>query len=95
MRQLIARIEDDLHARLRAEAAAQGRSLNSLVAETLAAAVGVHDQRRRMRERARATGVLVVPSASASPPSREQMLRANRGSGSALSDALADERSQS
>ncbi|MGH3728908.1 MAG: toxin-antitoxin system HicB family antitoxin [Micromonosporaceae bacterium] len=95
MRQLIARIDDDLHARLRAEAAAQGRSLNSLVAETLAAAVGTPDPRRRLRERVRAMGLLYVPPQPENPPSREEMLRANRGSGGALSEALEEERRHS
>ena len=38
MKQLIARIDDNLHARLKARAAAEGRTLNALVAEALEAA---------------------------------------------------------
>src|SRR5579884_3129290 len=39
VRQLITRLDDDLHARLRERAAAEGRSVNALVVEILAAAV--------------------------------------------------------
>ncbi len=94
MRQLIARIDDELHARLRAEAAAQGRSVNSLVTETLENALGLSSTKQGVRERARASGRLVTPPMPKNPPSRARMLRANRGSGTALSEALAAERSE-
>src|SRR5690242_4509077 len=61
MRQLIARVDDDLHARLRERAAHEGRSVNTLVNEILAAAVAGGDRRTALRMRARATGRLVLP----------------------------------
>ena len=92
MKQLIARIDDDLHARLKARAAAEGRSLNALVAEALelAAASG---RRADIRARARSAGLLVVPALPAGTGHRERVLRATRGAGTAASDALSADRS--
>jgi len=44
-RQLISRIDDALHARLKARAAADGRSMNGVVVEALEVAVGGKDER--------------------------------------------------
>lgn len=92
VRQLIARIDDDLHERLKARAAAEGRSLNSLVAEVLAAAAGGYD-RLSLRKCLERRGKLVVPAPPRRVPSRAVALRATRGLGSAASAALRRDRS--
>ena len=93
MKQLIARIDDDLHARLKARAAAEGRSLNALVAEALELAAASGDRRAGIRARARSAGLLVVPALPAGTGHRERVLRATRGAGTAASDALSADRS--
>lgn len=92
MRQLIARIDDTVHARLKRRAAAEGRSLNALVADVLRAAAGEATTRQAVRERARARGWLWTPSPPERVPSLEEVLAANRGSGGPVSDALAADR---
>ncbi|MGH3322070.1 MAG: FitA-like ribbon-helix-helix domain-containing protein [Streptosporangiaceae bacterium] len=92
MRQLIARIDDDVHARLKARAAAEGRSLNALVVAALTAAAGEANSPRAVRARARSTGRLVLPPSPERPPSRDEAIAATRGAGRATSEALAAER---
>jgi plasmid stability protein len=94
VRQLIARIDDDLHRRLKARAAAEGRSVNALVTDALTAAVAGSDERAHVRARAGAIGLLVLPLPEAPPPSRRQAIAATRGSGTAVSDALEAERAR-
>ena len=94
MRQLIARIDEDLHARLKRRAAADGVSLNALVTCLLADAVAGDDDRSRLARRLEATGRRVLPPAPpAGPPSRDAAVAATRGAGSAASEAVAAERS--
>lgn len=90
---MIARIDDDLHARLKARAAAEGRSLNALMTEVLAAAVSTGPT-ATVRARLARQGRLVVPPRSGPPPNREAALQSTRGAGHAASDALAAERAQ-
>jgi len=94
MKQMIARVDDELHARLKARAAAEGRSLNDLVTATLAAAVEQGTTRKTVRTRARFAGQLVVPDRPARVPSRKAALAATSGLGHAASDALAAERTE-
>jgi antitoxin FitA len=89
---MIARLDDDLHARLKARAAAEGRSVNELVIQALAAALDGGTSRRAVRERARATGRLVVPEPSGPTPPRDEVIAGTRGLGAAVSEALAAER---
>ncbi len=49
VRQLIARIDDELHARLKERAGAEHRSLNSLVRELLERGVAQDDARAQLR----------------------------------------------
>lgn len=88
MRQLIARIDDELHARLKARAAAEGRSLNDLVSEALAAAVGHRLSREGVRARAQSAGLLARVPGSRRPVDREAVIESTRGLGSAVSAAL-------
>lgn len=91
---MIARVDDELHRSLKERAAAEGRSLNDLVAETLAAAVRAPATRVSVRERARASGMLVTPATGSPPPSHEDMWEAAWGSGSSVSEALRADRDE-
>lgn len=94
VRQLIARIDDELHERLKARAAAERRSLNSLVQELLVQGLPGADERGRVRARAEASGLRVVPRPARRPPSREAAIAATRGAGRAASEGLAAERAR-
>jgi antitoxin FitA len=94
VRQLIARIEDELHERLKARAAAERRSLNSLVRELLVRGLPAGDEREQVRLRAEAAGLRVVPPLEQRPPSRDAAIAATRGAGRAASEALAAERAR-
>lgn len=93
-RQLITRIDEELHRKLKALAADEGRSLNALVTEILSGAVGGTDGRALVRARADAIGIRVVPRPERRPPSREAAIAATRGAGTAVSAALSEERSR-
>lgn len=95
MRQLIARIDDDLHARLKRRAAAEGRSLNALVTEALEAAAPGGDLPADVRARATARGVLADFEPPDGAPSLADVLTLTRGWGTAVSDALSAERAES
>jgi antitoxin FitA len=92
MRQLLARIDDELHESVRARAAAEGRSVNAVVAELLAAWVGETDPRAALRARLARDGRLVLPPRPTGVQDYEAVLEVNRGSQSAVSEALAAER---
>jgi|HubBroStandDraft_4_1064222.scaffolds.fasta_scaffold210880_1 hypothetical protein len=93
MRQLIARVEDDLHDRLKARAKADGRPLNAIVIDALEGALRQpSDDRARLRAKLASTGGLVVPPRPERTPSRAAAIAATRGAGSAVSEALAAER---
>jgi antitoxin FitA len=92
MRQLITRVDDELHERLKARAAAEGRSVNALVVELLSAAVEA-DPRSAVRRVLARRSRLVIPPVGPRPPSRSAVLRATRGAGSAAGEALDAERS--
>jgi len=95
VRQLIARIDEELHARLKQRAGAEHRSLNSLVRELLENGVAKDDARAQLRRRAEALGLLYVPPRpKRRPPSRDAVIAATRGSGTAVSEALAEERAR-
>lgn len=92
MKQLIARIDDSLHARLKQHAAEHGRSLNSLVVDVLEQAIADYQPRAGMRERARRSDRLVCPPGPARTPSWQEVEQATRGAGTAVSEALATDR---
>jgi plasmid stability protein len=93
VKQLITRLDDDLHASLKARAAAQRRSLNELVVETLAAAVAAPATKAGVRERARAAGMLVVPEPPSGAVAPADLRAGVAGTGKAVSSALHDDRS--
>jgi len=92
VRQLITRIDDLLHARLKERARAEGRSVNALVTELLEAGVGVDDRRRAFRERLRAEGRLVEPPRPENVLTLDEVLALSKGSGTAVSEALEADR---
>jgi plasmid stability protein len=91
MRQLIARIDDELHRRLKQQAAAEGRSLNALVEEFLQAGIAARDERELVRRRADMLG-LGVTSRRRRAPSRDAAIASTRGLGRVASRALDAER---
>ncbi|MDQ4118346.1 MAG: toxin-antitoxin system HicB family antitoxin [Actinomycetota bacterium] len=90
MKQLITRIDDDLHRRLKERAAEQDRSLNDLVRSVLEGALA--DDAATIRRRIEASGLRVVPPRPGAAPSREAVIESLRGCGPALTDALAADR---
>ncbi|MGH8965985.1 MAG: FitA-like ribbon-helix-helix domain-containing protein [Actinomycetes bacterium] len=90
MKQLIARIDDDLHRRLKERAAEQDRSLNDLVAGVLAAAV--ENDAGSLRRRIDRSGLRVLPPRPPAVRSRRDVIESTRGLGSPVSDALAADR---
>ncbi|OLS98044.1 hypothetical protein BJF90_41645 [Pseudonocardia sp. CNS-004] len=90
MKQLIARIDDDLHRRLKERAAEQDRSLNELVTTVLAAAV--QDDTESVRRRIDRSGLRVVPRRPAAVRSRDDVIRRLAGLGTPVSDALTADR---
>lgn len=90
MKQLIARIDDDLHRRLKERAAEQDRSLNDLVSSVLAAAVA--DDSASVRHRIENSGLRVFPPQPAVPVDRDAVIEQLRGTGTPVSDALFAER---
>jgi hypothetical protein len=98
MVQLTLRVQDELMPRLKAAAAAQGRSLNGWATAVLAAAVDpdlAGDEAERVRERLARAGLLVqVEDAPRSRPERAAVARARAaaGKGRPLSELVAEER---
>ena len=92
MRQLITRIDEDLHERLRARARAEHRSLASLVREALMAAVADAGDPTAVRERLERAGVVVRPDPPERVPTREEALEVTRGAGAGVSAALEADR---
>ncbi len=91
MRQLITRVDDDLHARLKQRAADEGVSMNALVTRILGDALAETPRERFLRQLER-EGRRYVPPQPASVPTDEELLDATQGSGSAVSDALRHDR---
>ena len=92
MRQVITRVEDELHARLKVAAAAQGISVNAFVVDALTAAIGGTTALETVRRRAEASGRRMVPPTPDTDPSWDEVLDAGAEAGTAVSEALAAER---
>ena len=90
VKQLIARIDDDLHRRLKQRAAEQDRSLNDLVASVLAASV--EDDAGAVRRRIDRSGLRVLPPRAVTARPRQEVLAGLAGLGTPVSDALAADR---
>lgn len=89
---MIARIDDELHARLKAKAASEGRSLNDLLTEALTVAVSGKDERAEVWANLAARGQRVVPPRPPRVPTAAALERLTQGMGAAASAALAAER---
>lgn len=93
MKQLIARIDDRLHARLKARAETEGRSMNALITEALEDAAPELSPREQLRERLRAAGRLYEPPPPTGPvPTLDEAIAMTRGAGKAASEALEHDR---
>jgi plasmid stability protein len=95
VRQLITRIDDDLHRRLKERARDQGQSVNSLVTAILEDAVPDETPSERYRRRLRAEGRLREFPVPDNPPSMEEVLEMLRGdAGRAVLEALEEDRAK-
>jgi plasmid stability protein len=92
VRQLITRIDEDLHRRLKRRAAAEGRSVNAMVGDLLRAAADTGNERDLVRARLRALGRLATIPGPRKAISREAAIALTRGAGTAASQALAEDR---
>lgn len=95
VRQLLLRVPDDVHRRLAARAAREGRSVNAVATEILDAAADADegDRRARLRARAAAMGVLRPSRAShVTSADRERIITATRGMGPVADRLIDDER---
>lgn len=95
MKQLLLRVPDDVHRRLAARAAREGRSINAVATELLdlAADVDQGDRRSRLRARAAAAGLLRSAPAPVLPPDERQgIIASTRGLGQVADALIADER---
>ena len=92
VRQLLARIDDDLHRRLKRRAAAEGRSLNAMVNEILRDAVARENGPDLLRARLKALGRLADVPRPRKALSRNAAIALTRGAGDAVSRALAEDR---
>ena len=90
MRQLIARVDDDLHARLKAKAKAEGRSLNALVNEALKAVAAEEETPTlRLRRRAAELGIELIPWGPAIDD-EDDFIASTKGMGTASQEILAE-----
>lgn len=90
MRQLIARIDDELHRRLKQRATEQDRSLNDLVTSILEAAVD--DDNGLLRQRINRSGLRVLPPTPTHARPRDEVIQQQQGAGRAVSQALEADR---
>lgn len=93
MRQLLARIDDALHARLKAIARAEGRSLNAVVTDALEDRAERFSARDAFRARLREAGKLVEIEVPENAPPLEEVRKMLRGdAGRAVLEALEEDR---
>lgn len=92
MRQLITRLDDELHARLKQRARDEGRSVNAVVTDLLNAVLSGEDEHARVHRRALAAGLLVDPPRTEEAPPRDMAIEATRGAGSTASASLDSDR---
>ncbi|GAA1215305.1 toxin-antitoxin system HicB family antitoxin [Prauserella alba] len=88
MKQLITRIDDSLHAKVKAKAEAEGRSVNDLVSGLLEAAVEDSETDEAWHRRLIADGTLVEFTPAGPVPSHEELEARLVGLGTAVGEAL-------
>lgn len=95
VKQLLLRVPEELHRRLLARAAREGRSLNAVATEILDAAAEADsgDRRAQIRAAAAASGVLrTLTARPVSAARRQRVIASTRGIGTQLDHLLDDER---
>jgi plasmid stability protein len=95
VKQLLLRVPEDIHRRLVARAAREGRSLNAVATEILDAAADADGRDRRAQARAAAAAAGTLRSVNARPASatrRRRIIESTRGLGPQIDRLLADER---
>lgn len=95
MKQILLRVPDDVHRRLTARAARDGRSLNALATEILDAAADADRGTRqdRLRAAAAAAGILQSrPGPGLSAAERKRAIASTRGLGPVVDRILGDDR---
>jgi plasmid stability protein len=93
VRQLITRIDDALHARLKERARDRGCSVNALVTEILDHAVPDETPRERFRRRLKERGMLREIEVPEDAPTLEEVREMLRGdAGKAVLEALEEDR---
>lgn len=95
MKQLLLRVPDEIHRRLTARAARDGRSVNAVATAILDAAVDADEGDRRARLRATAAILGVARAMPAQPVSaarRRRIVASTRGTGAILDRLLDEER---
>lgn len=105
MKQLLLRIDDDVHARLRERARRENRSINAIAGDILAVAATVDPEspRDRLKLRAAALGMLATPAqhdaeeAGRTDPSRprvdmDEIARLTAGWGPQVDQIFAEDR---
>jgi plasmid stability protein len=95
-RSLLLRLPDDVHRRLVARAAREGRSVNAVATEILDAAADADEGDRRSRLRARASALGILRAASPARPvsraDRERIIATMKGVGPIADRLIAEER---
>ncbi|GAB2992728.1 toxin-antitoxin system HicB family antitoxin [Amycolatopsis acidiphila] len=86
--QLILRIDRELHARLKARAEVEGRSVNELAAEWLRAGVDQPEPPREWHRRLVAEGKLVTFEPDGAALGHDELERMSAGWGTSVSEAL-------
>lgn len=100
MKQLIARIDDGLHARLKVKAAQEGRSLNALVTEALEASASAgRGPDELIEQRAAERGIRLVSTrtprrsgATSEAAARDVVIESTRGLGAFIDDCFDEDR---
>jgi plasmid stability protein len=95
VKQLLLRVPEDLHRRLTARAARQGRSLNAIATEILDAAADADagDRTAQVRAAAAAAGMLhTIEAQPVTPAERARIIATTRGLGPIADQLLAEER---
>jgi hypothetical protein len=95
MRQLISRVDERLHERLKRAAQREGRSVNSLVIESLTRTVDeldVPETPLEWKQRMIAEGRVVVPPQPDRPVDRDAAIASTRGWGTSVSEQLERDR---
>lgn len=95
MKQVLLRVPEEVHRRLVARAAREGRSLNAVATEILDAAADADSGERRAQLRAAAAAAGTLRTVNARPTSaarRRRIIESTRGLGSQIDRLLSEER---